>query len=266
MSKRILVVDDEEDIVVTLTALLEMKNYETLVARNGQEALDLLETERPDLIVLDLMMPKVSGLQVCKTLKADPEMKDIPILVLSAIGQNSDKSEEFWKLGLQSDDFIGKPFDANVVLGRIEYLLRKDQYVSAGNPGNTMAPAPDVNSVASADFSSPESTIRVFVEAYNNQNFDAEFEALSSKLSSMYPPKDQYIMSRTQVFQREKSYQKNVSLDKVVSKLVKESSATYLIIQKEEMNGASRGVKLKFELEKEGSEWKITRIQPLGNA
>jgi len=259
MSKKILLVDDEEDVITTLQAMLQSKNYETIIARDGEEALKVLNEGTPDLIILDLMMPRVSGLQVCKKVKSDPEKKDIPVLVLSAIGQSSEKSEEFWKLGLKSDDFISKPFDPNALLGRIEYLLRKKGYVSAKNSRSEKnAPEREID----FSYASPRETVRSFLEAYNSQDFAVEFQALSSKMMGDYD-QDQYVQSRNQVYLSEKKYSPHVTLDKVISEKVGEEKATLIVVKKKVFQGTDHLERIRFELEKEGDEWKITNIQPL---
>ncbi len=264
MAKKIMVVDDEEDIVITLTTFLEMKNYETIVARNGEEALKLLEKEKPDLIILDLMMPKVSGLQVLKVIKNDPELKNIPVMVLSAIGQNSDKSEEFWKLGLKSDDFISKPFDVTALVGRIEYLLRRDQYLSAKKSKNLGVKEQAKETAKIFSYDTPEETIRTFLEAYNSESFVAEYNSFSKQILSMYPPEDEYVASRMQVAMSEKKFNKKIYLDKVITRLEKGDKAIYIVVKKEKLGSSEKKEKIKFELIKEGNEWKILRIQPIG--
>jgi len=269
MSKKILIVDDEEDIVITLSALLEMKNYETMVARDGEEALNKLESYTPDLIILDLMMPKVSGLQVLKILKADPEKSSIPVLVLSAIGQNSDKTEEFWKMGLKSDDFISKPFDVNVLVGRIEYLLRMSQYVSSRKPGTSGSPshANPSSAVASGfSFDTPENTVKAFLEAYNNQAFAVEYSSLSKSLRAVYPPEEQYVASRNKVYSDEIRFNRKSTMERVVTRLVREQTATLIVIKKTSSTGNDQKEKIRFDLAMEQDGWKISSIRPMGPA
>src|SRR6266436_3370560 len=108
MSKgRILVVDDEIYIVHILDFSLGMEGYEVLTALDGERALEKARAEHPDLIVLDIMMPKLDGYGPCKMLKADASTKDIPVILLSAKGRNVDQ-----KIGFEvgADDYITKPF------------------------------------------------------------------------------------------------------------------------------------------------------------
>jgi len=120
--KRILVVDDEAELVKAIQIRLERADYEVLVAYDGQEALDKARRERPDLIVLDLMLPKINGYKVCRLLKFDEKYKKIPIVMLTARAQESDK-----KLGHETgaDVYITKPFQHEVVLAKIKELLKE---------------------------------------------------------------------------------------------------------------------------------------------
>jgi len=126
MSKgKILVVDDEIYIVHILDFSLGMEGYEVITALDGDQALDRLKTERPDLIVLDIMMPKLDGYEVCKAIKSNPDTRNIPFILLSAKGRNVDQ-----KLGFDvgADDYITKPFSPRKLVERINQLL--DQTVA----------------------------------------------------------------------------------------------------------------------------------------
>jgi len=120
VSKRILVVDDEEDIVALVRIRLEAEGYEVLVASDGQQALDTAKKEMPNLIILDLMLPKIDGYKVCRMLKFDERYKKIPIILFTARSQSSDKD-----LGMEvgADAYLTKPFDSKVLLDSIKRLL-----------------------------------------------------------------------------------------------------------------------------------------------
>ena len=117
---RILVVDDEIYIVHILDFSLGMEGYEVLTALDGEQALEKARAEKPDLIVLDIMMPKLDGYETCKILKAEPETKDIPVILLSAKGRNVDQ-----KIGFEvgADDYITKPFSPRKLVERINAIL-----------------------------------------------------------------------------------------------------------------------------------------------
>jgi two-component system alkaline phosphatase synthesis response regulator PhoP len=121
MSKgKILVVDDEIYIVHILDFSLGMEGYEVVTALDGEQALAKVKTEEPDLIVLDIMMPKLDGYETCRVLKSDPETKHIPVILLSAKGRNVDQ-----KMGFQvgADDYITKPFSPRKLVERINLIL-----------------------------------------------------------------------------------------------------------------------------------------------
>jgi DNA-binding response OmpR family regulator len=118
--KKILLVDDEEDLVTALTARLAASGYEVLVARDGLEALQKARALFPDLIVLDLMLPKMDGYKVARLLKFDQRYVNIPIIMLTARGQDIDQ-EAGKKAG--ADDYMVKPFDSAYLMTRIRELI-----------------------------------------------------------------------------------------------------------------------------------------------
>ena len=122
---KVLVVDDDPDMVSVIRMSLEKASYEVMDAGNGKEGIEKAKKERPDLIVMDLMMPEMDGFEACKRLKADPEVKNIPVIVLTAIGEqlSDTKYAKDMGLGLESEDFITKPVDLNVLLERVAQLL-----------------------------------------------------------------------------------------------------------------------------------------------
>ncbi len=119
MKKRILIVDDEVSILKFLRSNLEDKGYAVISASNGEEALHAIERELPDLIVLDVMMPKMDGFEVCRRLR---EWSHIPIIMLSARGDEKDKVK---CLDLGADDYIVKPFGASELMARVSAVLRR---------------------------------------------------------------------------------------------------------------------------------------------
>ncbi len=119
---KILIVDDEKDIVDLVAYNLEKEGYGTLKALDGEKALQLVRTKAPDLVVLDLMLPGIQGLEVCKRLRQDPSTAWIPIIMLTAKGEEIDKV-----LGLEvgADDYITKPFSVKELMARVKALLRR---------------------------------------------------------------------------------------------------------------------------------------------
>jgi len=120
--KRILVVDDTEDIVKLVKMYLEHHCYEVIIARDGQEGLEKAKTEKPDLIVLDLMLPKMDGYKVCGLLKKDTRYAKIPVIFFTAKAQEKDV-----KLGQEvgADAYITKPFEPEVLLAKIKELIKE---------------------------------------------------------------------------------------------------------------------------------------------
>lgn len=120
LQKVILIADDEPDIVETIKFLVESEGYKCLTAFDGQEALKLAKEKLPDLMLLDVMMPKINGYKVSRLLKFDAKYKDIPILMITARSQEEDRliGEE-----TGADEYITKPFDVNEVLEKIKAYL-----------------------------------------------------------------------------------------------------------------------------------------------
>jgi len=123
VAKRILIVEDTKSIREIVAFMLRSKGYETSESGDGQDAEQQVRSQPPDLIVLDAMLPKKTGFDVCQSLKADEALKKIPILMLTAITRDTGKSDEYWKEKSQADDFMSKPFKATELVERIEKLL-----------------------------------------------------------------------------------------------------------------------------------------------
>ena len=123
MSKtRILVVDDEPAIVDVLAYNLQKENFEVTTASDGREAIQKCQTAPPDLMILDLMLPQVDGLQVCRRLRGDPRTQGIRILMLTAKG---DETDEIVGFNMGADDFVAKPFRVKPLIERVKALLRR---------------------------------------------------------------------------------------------------------------------------------------------
>ena len=125
MSQKILVVDDEQSIVTLLKYNLETAGYIVEVAYDGEEALKKVETEQPELIVLDVMLPKKDGIEACKTIRSDKNL--VPILMLTA---KDDEFDRVLGLELGADDYMTKPFSPREVVARVKAILRRSQFVN----------------------------------------------------------------------------------------------------------------------------------------
>jgi two-component system alkaline phosphatase synthesis response regulator PhoP len=123
--KKILVIDDEPDMVDMLKTALQMGRYDVVTGKDGQEAVEKARSEKPDAIILDLMMPGKNGFEAMKEIRSDASTAGIPILVLTAIGEHLAHSRYARNMGLDidSEDFITKPVDAKDLLGRVKAVL-----------------------------------------------------------------------------------------------------------------------------------------------
>jgi len=125
--ERILIIEDEEDILELLRYNLAKEGYQVREATSGEEGLKLAQAESPDLVVLDLMLPGMDGLEICRALKSDAATRGIDIVILTAKGEEADIVAG---LELGADDYITKPFSPRVLLARIRAVLRRKSKVS----------------------------------------------------------------------------------------------------------------------------------------
>ena len=122
MEHLVLVVDDDEDVAETIERALRRSGHRALVAHRGADALQLARQNRPDLVVLDIMMPGMNGVEVCRHMRANPDLARIPILFLTAKGEIGDKIVGF-EAG--ADDYLTKPFDLRELDLRVKALMRR---------------------------------------------------------------------------------------------------------------------------------------------
>ena len=120
MTRSVLVVDDEPNIVLSLEFLIKQAGYEVRIARDGDAALKAIEERLPDLVLLDVMMPKRDGFDVCETIRANPVWKKIPIIMLTAKGRDIEREKG---LALGADAYITKPFSTRDALDQIRQFL-----------------------------------------------------------------------------------------------------------------------------------------------
>ncbi len=124
MSRRILIVDDEPNIVTSLEFLMRGDHYEVRVARNGEEALQLAESFRPDIVVLDVMMPRRSGFEVCQKIRENPVLGDVKIIMLTAKGRDVEKEKG---LDLGANAYVTKPFSTKELMNTVRGLLPRSE-------------------------------------------------------------------------------------------------------------------------------------------
>lgn len=124
---RILLVDDDPDFLEATRAVLESKPYQVLTALNGQEGLDKAQTDEPDLVLLDIIMPGLDGFEVCRRLKENPRLSCIPVMMITSFSERYMDTSLAMSQGLtlEADDFIDKPIVPAELLLRVEKLLKK---------------------------------------------------------------------------------------------------------------------------------------------
>ncbi len=120
MTHRVLIADDEPNIVISLEFLMKREGYEVSVARDGQAALDAIVRDRPDLVLLDVMMPGKSGFEVCQAVRADESLATVKILMLTAKGRDTDLAKG---TALGADAYMTKPFSTKELAARVRELL-----------------------------------------------------------------------------------------------------------------------------------------------
>ncbi len=127
-SGTVLLVDDEEDLLDLLSYALRREGFDVLTAQDGAEALRIARAERPDVIVLDIMMPKMDGLETCQRLREDANLRLVPILMLTA---RSDERDEILGLDAGADDYLTKPTSSNLLVSHVRALLRRSERTEA---------------------------------------------------------------------------------------------------------------------------------------
>jgi DNA-binding response OmpR family regulator len=120
MAKRILIADDEPNIVISLEFLMKREGYDVSIAIDGAEAIDKIRAEPPDLVLLDVMMPKKSGFEVCQEIKSDPSLQQVRILMLTAKGRDTEVAKG---LALGADAYVTKPFSTKELVERVRSML-----------------------------------------------------------------------------------------------------------------------------------------------
>ena len=276
MTKTILVIDDEVDVLDMVRAVLGTKGHTVLLGRGGEEGLAIAAKERPDLIICDLMMPRVSGLEVIKRVKKDDVLKSIPFVVMSALGDDNDRPPQFWIKGLGIDDYVRKPFDPLDLLGRVEYLLRRGTYLSAQpataerdtpppitplaakRPPASHQVAPDNDTRAPFDLTgmSPQEVVRVFVESWNVQDFASEYNCMGDEMNGQMGLHD-YVARRRQTYLEEKGLSRVQRVEAVVEEKVSLNVAKVVIDRVDTIQGSPSSRRETYTLKKTYKGWKI---------
>ncbi len=130
---RILIIEDERGLVQSLTWYFNREGYETIVAHDGQEGLRKAQTLLPDLVLLDLMLPSLDGLSICRELRSGERTREMPIIMITA---KSEESDQVLGLNMGADDYVTKPFNNKVLLAKVKALLRRID--GQGDPGDVV--------------------------------------------------------------------------------------------------------------------------------
>jgi len=127
--KKILLVDDDLDFCEATKIILESKAYKVSLAHNGKEGLERVRSEEIDLVILDVMMPEMSGYDVCVVMKADPELSSIPVILLTAVNQEMFRTSFTKEMGLmtEADDYLAKPVEPEDLVEAIELLFKREE-------------------------------------------------------------------------------------------------------------------------------------------
>ncbi len=254
---KILVVDDDYEVVEVIKIILRTKGYTIDVAYDGEAGLEQLHRGSPyDLVICDLRMPKMSGMEFCKRVRADESVAATPLLVISSMGSEVNKPDEFWSAGLGSDDFLPKPFDPLSLLGRVEYLLRKKQYVSHGARSTSAAVAapPAVN------LKDPAQVVRAFVESWNTQDFGVEFDTLAEEMLGGLDRRE-YAQRRSQLYVDEGgTATKHEVLDVTVVR-EQENVATIACLREDTKGNRIERKDERYTLKRTSTGWKIVNVR-----
>lgn len=282
---RILIAEDENDIAQIVKYLLENKGNEVLICKDGQEALDSIPEFMPDLLILDVMMPKMSGYALVKEIKKDETMINIPILMVSGISKGSDKPDDFWQKGMGVDDYITKPFEPKDLVQRVENLIRKKQEgwlekerngslqtnlpgagsARVGSQSSKSAATAPVAAVAAAPINEeypadPEDVVKRFVESWNNQQFELEYDCLATRLA--FTTKQEYVQRRHSYFTELNSREAHRQLvQRVANKKVSGTTAQVEIVRLDTEGNSRRLTKESYILIQEEGKWKINAVK-----
>ena len=277
---RILVVDDAADAREVIQTQLEDQGFRVAACSSVEEALALLAATPFDLIITDLRMPKMSGLEFCRAVKSDSGTEHIPILVVTSLAAEVDKPEDFWRQGLGCDEFLAKPFDPLALLGRVEYLLRRTRYVSHQNGGRSETPLPSAPNSSTMNpppypkssdgeqpeaapvelaEKSPEQVVRDFVESWNSRNFAAEYDALGSEMLGGLARKE-YVERRLQLYADEHGDETQCHVIDIDSE-IRSQMANVSCLREDNVKGVPKRKDERYTLRHTPHGWKIISVR-----
>lgn len=261
MPKHIVLVDDEEDVLSIVGTILRSKGYDVAGYLSALEALDAIAHSRPDMIISDLMMPGMSGMEFIRRVRADRRYATLPIIAFSALGAASNKPPEFWKKGLGCDDFLSKPFDPLDLLGRVEYLFRRDNYVSSQDSSiMTDGAPPEIPMNIDLTAATPADVVKSFIEAWNFRDFKTEYHCLAEEMTGGLSEAD-YVARRRQTYAEEQgeNHRQHVTavLEESTSRLVSK-----VVCEREDgTEGRVKRRKETYMLRKAANGWRIVSLK-----
>lgn len=239
-----------------LKATLMTRNYEILTAGAGDEGLEIAERERPDLILCDLMMPRVSGLEFLKRMRKSQKIRDTPIIIISAIGA-SDRPPEYWVRTLGVDDYLQKPFDPLDLLGRVEYIFRRRNYVSTTrSEEDSEIQENETQLPVDLTEASPVEVVRAFIESWNRQDFATEFSTMGEEMLGATELHD-YVNRRRQMYFQESGSNRRQRVTNVVEEKVSLNVAKVVIDREDTVSGEVTSRRETYSLKKTHKGWKI---------
>ncbi|MCB2154161.1 response regulator [bacterium] len=261
--KHILVIDDERDVLEVVRSVLKTKGYKIRTAESGEDGLRMAEDDRPDMIICDLMMPKVSGLEVIKRLKKHQRLRTVPIVVLSAVGSDDDRPDTYWAKGLGVDEYVAKPFDPLDLLGRVEYIFRRQDYRSTSADFDSEESAAAVNrpktvSPDELENATPAQVARAYAEAWNAHDFATEYRCLDAEVTGQLTLND-YIARRHQTYREEKGHTRTQTITKVLEEKVSGNVAKIIAEREDNIDGRVWPKIVNYMLKKTHKGWKIIR-------
>jgi CheY-like chemotaxis protein len=256
-TKRILLIEDDPDARQVVRETLRMKGFFVQETDDGQIGWQMIQDEHPDLIILDMMLPGMSGREIVKHLRSDPTCKDIPVIGFSAIDRTERQSDDFWRDGLHVDEFIRKDlFDPTDLLGRIEHLLRREKYASYSQA------LAEEYSVSSNAVGSPMEVVRLFIEAWNTHDFGTEYACLSREMTGGLNVR-QYISRRQQILESPENKDFTHVILGIAEQHDTNNDTATVEVEREDERGGRRCRRRheSYLLLKNASGWKIARVR-----
>lgn len=265
--KKILVIDDERDVLEVVRSVLKTKGYSVRCAEGGEEGLRQAEAEKFDLFIIDLMMPRISGMELIKRLKANEKTRSVPIIVLSAVGADEDRPSDFWARGLGVEEYIGKPFEPLDLLGRVEYLFRRSGYISTREGDRTPRPigvdgAAERVQHAKVDFpaASPSEVARAYIEAWNNRDWTTEYQCMDQEIMGNFPLAE-YVARRDESYAEDEGHRRKQRLASVSDEYISGNLARVSGTREDTVEGQTKSTNVTITLKKTNKGWKIIRIK-----